>query len=443
MEAKAKSSSVENIYTLEGRVPLGKAVPFGLQHILAMFVANLAPMLIVGGVAGFDSAQKTFFIQNCMIVAGIGTLVQLYPVWKIGSGLPIVMGVSFTFVAIACYIAATYGYPAVVGAVIVGGLVEGVLGLLARYWRKFISPIVASCVVTAIGFSLLGVGANSFGGGVGAPDFGSAQNLILGTVTLITLLAVMVLGKGYIKRLAVLFGLIVGYIVALFMGKVNFSAFNGISIISLPHIMPIMPEFHLTPILSFVLVYLVSATETIGDTTACSDMGLGRQPTDKEISGSLACDGLCSTVSGLFSCMPITSFSQNVGLVAMTKVVNRFTIATGAILMILAGLFPPVGAFFATLPDAVLGGCTVIMFGQIIVSGIDMIIRCGLTERNMLIISLSLSLGLGFTLVNGIFSIFPKVVEEELQNNCVAIVFILALVLDYVLPRDKNAKPVM
>ncbi|MCR5289968.1 MAG: purine permease [Treponema sp.] len=442
-ENKNVSVSMENIYQLDGRVPLAKAIPFGLQHVLAMFVSNVVPIIIVAGIGNLDVSIKTILIQNCMIVAGIGTLVQLYPVWRVGSGVPIVMGVSFTFVAIDGYICSKYGYGGVMGAVIIGGLFEGVLGLLAKYWRKWISPIVSSCVVTAIGFSLLTVGASSFGGGVGAADFGSAQNLILGSVTLVTLLVVMVFAKGYIKRLAVLFGLIVGYIVALCMGKVNFSAFQDIAIISVPHLLPIKPIFNLNAIIAVALVYLVSATETIGDTTACCDMGLGRAPTDKEISGSLACDGLCSSVSGIFGCMSITSFSQNVGLVAMTKVVNRFTIATGAVAMIVAGLFPPVGAFFCTLPDAVLGGCTVIMFGQIIVSGMDMIKKCGLTERNMLIIALSLSLGLGFTMVPGMFSVFPKLVGEELQNNCVAVVFIISLILDLLLPKDKEGAPAL
>ena len=203
--------SINNIYKLEGRVPLGKAIPFGLQHILAMFVSNLAPITIICGAAqpALSQAQTALLLQNAMFVAGIATLVQLYPIWRIGSKLPVVMGVSFTFVTVLSTIAANYGYPSVVGAVLIGGLFEGTLGLLAKYWRKIITPVVAASVVTAIGFSLFTVGARSFGGGY-ADDFGSAENLMLGTVTLLTCLLWNILAKGYLKQLSVLAGLIVG-----------------------------------------------------------------------------------------------------------------------------------------------------------------------------------------------------------------------------------------
>ena len=212
-----KEASVDNIYSLEGRVPLAKAIPFGLQHILAMFVANIAPIMIVAGACGLDSSQSAMLIQGAMIVAGIGTLIQLFPLWKIGSGLPIVMGISFTFVSVFCFIGPTYGYNAIIGAVLVGGIVEGILGLFAKYWTKLITPIVAASVVTAIGFSLLSVGAASFGGGSGSESFGSATNWILGTITLLCCLLFNIFAKSYWKQLSVLFGLVVGYIVAIFM----------------------------------------------------------------------------------------------------------------------------------------------------------------------------------------------------------------------------------
>jgi len=440
MNQKNATSSIENIYSLDGRVPLGKAIPFGLQHVLAMFVANLAPIIIIAGVAGLDVGQRSMLIQNAMFVAGIGTMVQLYPVWKIGSRLPMVMGVSFTFVSILCYVAATFGYGVAVGAIIIGGLVEGFLGLFAKYWRKVISPIVAACVVTAIGFSLFEVGANSFGGGVGSPTFGSGPNILVASVALIGSLVFNIFAKGFYKQLSVLFGLVIGYVLAAFLGMVDFSAILTSKFISLPKILPFMPEFNLSAILSVVVIFLVSATETIGDTTAMVAMGLDREPTDKEISGSLACDGFCSSVSGLFGCAPITSFSQNVGLVAFTKVVNRYTLATGAACMILAGLFPPIGAIFASLPDAVLGGCTIMLFGQIVSSGIRMISNCGFSQRNSIIVALSLSIGLGFTRVPAIFSVLPTMVAEVLANNCVAVVFVVSLILNIVLPKSMEIK---
>lgn len=439
-EKENVTASVSNIFKLDGRVPVSKAIPFGVQHVLAMFVANIAPILIVANVAGLSEDQKAMLVQNAMFIAGIGTLVQLYPLWKLGARLPIVMGISFTFVTILSYVSATYGYAAAMGAVLVGGLIEGTLGLFAKYWRRIISPIVAACVVTSIGFSLLIVGATSFGGGSGSETFGSAQNLILGSVTLVCCLLFNIFAKSYWKQLSVLFGLMVGYILAIFMGAVDFSDMNSVGVIVLPQLMPFVPEFNLGAIIAVTLIFLVSATETIGDTSAMTVTGLGRDVTDREISGSLACDGYMSAISSLFGCMPITSFSQNVGLIAMTKVVNRFTIMTGACVMILAGLVPVVGKLFATLPEAVLGGCTIMMFGTIVVSGIQMITRCGFNQRNTIIVALSLSVGIGFTEVPEIFTIFPQMVQQVFANNCVAIVFVVAIILNLVLPKDMEVK---
>ena len=435
----SQPASIDNIYSLNGRVPIAKSIPFGLQHILAMFVANIAPILIVGAASGLSTAELASLIQSAMMIAGIGTLIQLFPLWRIGSGLPIVMGISFTFVSICCYIGAVYGYGAVMGAVLIGGIIEGLLGLFARYWMKLITPVIAATVVTAIGFSLLSVGSTSFGGGSGSADFGSAKNWILGSVTLICCIGFNIFAKSYLKQLSVLFGLVVGYIIAIFLGVVDFSALHGSAIIALPSIMPFKPEFNLNAIVSVTLIFLVSATETIGDTSALAATGLGRDATLKETSGSIACDGFISALSSVFGCLPITSFSQNVGLVAMTKVVNRFAIATGAVIMILAGVFPILGSLLATLPDAVLGGCTIMMFGNIVISGLQMISKCGYTQRNITIAALSLSVGIGFTQVPEIFDIFPHIIRTVFAENCVAVVFIVAIILNLVLPKNMEA----
>jgi xanthine permease len=441
----AADCSINNIYRLGGRVPIGKAIPFGLQHILAMFVSNLAPITIIAGASKtpLTPAQLGMLLQNAMFVAGIATMIQLYPIWRIGSKLPVVMGVSFTFVTVLSTISANYGYPAVVGAVLVGGLFEGTLGLMAKYWRKIITPIVAASVVTAIGFSLFTVGARSFGGGYN-DDFGSAQNLILGTVTLAVCLLWNIFAKGYLKQLSVLAGLVVGYILAITMGKVDLSMIMSGGIISLPHLMPFKPEFYPGAIISACIIFLVSAAETIGDTSALVAGGLNRKITGEEISGSLGCDGYGSVISGLFGCPPVTSFSQNVGLVNMTKVVNRFTIMTGAACMILAGLLPPVGNFFASLPDAVLGGCTIMMFGTILTSGIQMVADCGFSQRNITIAALSLSIGIGFTTASevGIWDIFPPMIQSVFSANVVAVVFVVSIILSLILPKDMDVKKI-
>ena len=431
-----KTSSVNNIYQLDGRVPVAKAIPFGLQHILAMFVANLTPITMVAAAGGLSQSEIAILLQNAMFVAGIATLIQLYPVWKVGSKLPIVMGVSFTFVTVLSTIAANYGYPTVIGAVLVGGVFEGTLGLLAKYWRKIISPIVAASVVTAIGFSLFTVGARSFGGGY-VEDFGSFENLLLGTITLIACLTWNCMMKGYLKQLSVLFGLFVGYVVAIFMGKVDLSVIFADGLIALPHLMPYKPEFNIGAILSVCIIYLVSAAETIGDTTAMVS-NLNQDITDEQISGSLACDGYASAISSIFGCPPVTSFSQNVGLVAMTKVVNRFTIMTGAMCMIIAGLLPPVGNFFASLPESVLGGCTIMMFGTILTSGMQMVAKAGFTQRNITIAALSLSVGIGFTTASeiGLWHIFPEMIQSVFSANVVAVVFVASIILNLVLPQN-------
>lgn len=428
-------NSIDNLYQLDGRVPIGKALPFGLQHVLAMFVSNITPIMILAGAVGLDSAVSAALIQNCMVIAGIGTLVQLYPVWRIGSRLPIVMGISFTFLSLAISLAGAYGMGTLIGAVIIGGLVEGFLGLFVKYWIKLIPHVVSATVVTAIGFSLLPIGANSFAGGVGAADFGSLNNWIVGSVTLLACLLCQVFAKGFLRSLSVLVGLVVGYVLACCLGMVDFSGIAGQSIIALPCLLPFTPEFNIGAILSVVAVYLVSATETIGDTSALCNSALHRDPETKEMGSAICCDGFVSSLSGIFGCTPITSFSQNVGLAAISGVVNRFTIAVGAVVMILGGVFPAVGHALTTIPQAVLGGCTIMMFGSILFAGFGMMARAGFSQRNKVIVSLSLSIGLGFTQATGMFAIFPEIIRTVFAENCVAVVFLLAVILNLVLPK--------
>ena len=428
-----------NLYQLEGRVPLTQAIPFGLQHVLAMFVSNITPIIILAGAVGLDKALSAILIQNCMVIAGIGTLVQLYPIWKVGSRLPIVMGISFTFLSLSIAIASSYGMGVLMGAVIIGGIVEGCLGLCGTYWIKLIPHEVAATVVVGIGFSLLPIGANSFAGGQGALDFGSAANWTVGTVTLLSCLICQVFAKGVFKSLSVLVGLAIGYALAMCMGMIDFSGITERGIISLPKILPFTPDFtNVGAILSVICIYLVSATETIGDTSALTSGALKREVKDKEMSRAVSCDGFVSTISGIFGCTPITSFSQNVGLATMTGVVNRFAIATGACIMIIGGLFPIVGALLTSIPQAVLGGCTVMMFGSILFAGFGMMAKAGFSQRNMIIVSTSLSIGLGFTAASDMFNIFPEIISVIFAENCVAVVFLLAVTLNLVLPRERK-----
>ena len=434
---------------LDGKISLWTGIPFGIQHVLAMFVANLAPIAIVVAAAQLTAEQSAWIISSALLVAGLGTCLQLYPLWRIGGRLPIVTGISFTYVAAATLVASDpkLGYGAVIGAVIVGGFVELLLGLTAQYWKPFINPIVSAVVVTTIGFSLLSVGATSFGGGSGAKDFGSWQNLTVATITLVACLAFQVLTRGIAKQLSVLFGLVVGYIIALIFTlsgiaphMVDFSNFQGLSIVSLPHIAPLMPfgiKFDVNAIVSFTLLYVVSSVEVLGNTSSLTQVGFNREPTDRETAGAIAGDGFISSVAGFFGALPLTSFAQNVGLVAITKVVNRKVILTGGLILILASFFPCLAAVFNSLPQAVLGGCTIMMFGSIVLAGIQMIAKAGFTQRNITIVTLALTIGIGFTQAQGIFQYFPALFQSVF-SNAIAIAFVVALILSWVLPDEKH-----
>ena len=434
---EGKWGRVTNIYRLDGRVPILRAIPYGLQHVLSMFVANITPISIVALMAKDHMSSETIgmMIQDAMFVAGIATLIQLFPLWRVGARLPIVMGISFTFVTILSTIAANYGYPTVIGAVLVGGILEGCLGLLLRRAIRFIKPIVSATVVCGIGLSLFSVGMRSFGGGY-TEDFGSAENLVVGTITLTVSLLWMVLTKGPLKSLSVLVALAVGYILSICLGMVDFSAVLDGDIVSFPHFLLFKPEFHIGPILSVFVIFMVSAAETMGDTTALVRGGLGRDVKDREMSGALAADGFGSVFSALFGCPPVTSFSQNVGLINMTRVVNRFTIMTGALILVLAGFFPIIGNLLSTLPQSVLGGCTIIMFGQILLSGMKMIAECGFTQKNITVAALALGISVGSTAVTdaGFWHVFPQVVQDVFSENVVAVVFLIALLLSWILP---------
>ena len=424
------------LYELNGRVKFWKLLPFSLQHILAMFVTNLVPIGLVAAV-DMSNTEVMVLVQNAMIVAGIATFIQCTPIGRVGSGLPIFMGVSFTFVVPMAAIAAKYGYGTVVGTVLVGGVFEGLLGLTARYWRKIIAPVVSAVVVTGIGLSLLSTAARSFGGGY-VEDFGSVPHWVTGGVTLLTCLLWQIFMKGTKKQLSILAGLGAGYITALLFGMVDLSGLTEAGWFALPKLMPHAPVFRLDAILSICVVYLVSATETMGDAAAVASGALGREITTKEISGALAVDGFGSALGGLLGVMPVTSYTENAGLTIMTGVVNRNVARVGALLMILGGLFPPVGQFVRSIPSSVIGGVLVMVMGRILVSGIEMIAGAGFTPRNKVIASVSLAIGVGFTASSeaGIWTAFPQEVKTIVASSVVSVVFVIAVLLNLLLPKQ-------
>jgi len=426
------------IYQLDGRPKLREAIPLGLQHILAMFVGNVTPLIIISNVLNLDAATKASLIQCAMFVSGIVTLMQCYPLGPIGAKLPIVMGTSFGFVPAATAIGVKYGIEGILGACLVGALFEILVGgLVLKRIRKYFPPVVTGIVVLTMGIALLPTGVNYFAGGVGAADFASPSNLFLGTIVLITVIFFKQYTKGMLSMSSVLIGLIVGYLVAIPMGKIDFSSLSQAAFVSIPVPFQLGFSFHMDAIIAMIFVYMVSTVETIGDTTAIANSGLGREASEKEIVGAVLADGIGSFLGAIFNVLPNTSFGQNVGIVAMTKIVNRFVVATGAFILIIAGIFPKVGALISLMPASVLGGASIVMFSMIVVSGIRLITTDKLTERNAMIIAVSLGLGLGVAYVPGFFDAFPESIQLIFGESKTVLPAILAVILNVVLPKEE------
>ena len=432
-----KNLPENNLMQLTGKVNPLRAVPYALQQILSMFVTNLVPILTIATVCNLSDDMVMVLTQNAMVISGIATLIQCTPIWKLGSGLPLYMGSSFTFLMVLKSIGAKYGFNSVVGTVIVGGFLEGILGLTAKYWKKMIEPIVSATVVTGIGLSLLSTATRSFGGGY-AEDFGALYNLAAGTATILTCVLWDIFAKGRFKQLSILTGLFVGYIVSLLVGIVVFPDFSMVKIFSLPRVLPVRPEFRFDAILSIFIIHIVSATETMGDVSALTSGTLRRDATSEEFSGALTVDGFGSMLGGIMGVPPITTYSENVGVTIMTKVVNRTVARVGAILLIICGLFPPIGYFVRTIPNPVIGGVLLVVIGQIVVSGFQMVAEAGFTTRNKLIASLSLAIGIGFTTSSeaGIWKDMPPLVESIFSQNVVAVIFTISFLLNLILPKD-------
>ena len=432
-----------SVYELDGRVPLKQAIPLGIQHVLAMFLGNVSPLIIVCGLLNIDGNTKSMLIQNSMFIAGIATLIQLYPMFKVGSGLPVVMGTSSGFIGTEKVIGATYGYAAIMGASLVGALLEIVLGFFIKPLRKLFPPIVTSLVVISIGLSLLPVGIKYFAGGAGSPEFGAPKHLLVGTIVMLVIIIIQNYTKGFMKTSAILIGIIVGYLVAIFMGMVDFTQVKEAAWFSLPRPFIMGFEFRLDAIISMAIMYIATTVETIGDVSAIAVGGLGREATDKELSGGVIADGVASFIAALFSVAPNTSFSQNVGLVAVTKVVNKFVIMTGAVFLILAGFFPKLSAVLSVMPQSVLGGAAVIMFAMIFVSGLQSLFRENLDGRNGLIVALAIGIGVGLGNVPEALAELPSWVGNIFAQNGIIMTFVIATVLNLILPKDKKENEVV
>ena len=453
-------------YDFYGKLPLKKAIPLGLQHVLAMFVGNLTPLLIITGACGLVGAEfadlQVELLQNAMIVAGIVTLVQLYAIGPIGGKVPIIMGTSSGFIGVFNSVVGVMGggaaaYGAIMGASVLGGLFESVLGFLIKPLRKFFPAVVTGTVVLSIGLSLIGVGVNSFGGGNNANDFGSVENLLLGFLVLVVIIILKHGTTGMTSASSILIGIIVGYIAAAIMGAVlphtavnaegveytkawvlNWDKVAQAEWIALPSLLPVKLRFDLRAIIPVLIMFVVTAVETVGDISGVMEGGMGREATDSELSGGVVCDGVGSSFAALFGVLPNTSFSQNVGLVTMTKIVNRGALAIGALFLILCGLFPKLAALISIMPQSVLGGAAVMMFSSIVISGIQLITQETLTMRNITIVSVALGLGYGIGVNSGILSQLPQALQLVFGGSGIVPAAIIAIVLNIALPKEKE-----
>lgn len=456
----------EAAFRLDGKMPLKQAIPLGLQHVLAMFVGNLTPLLIITGACGIAGGEfadlQLQLLQNAMLVAGIVTLVQLFAIGPVGGKVPIIMGTSSGFIGVFNSVAATMGggvlsYGAIMGASIIGGLFETVLGFFLKPLRKFFPSVVTGTVVMSIGLSLISVGINSFGGGNTAKDFGSMENLLLALFVLVMILVFKHATKGFASFSAILLGIICGYVAAFIMGFVlpttgvtadgveytkawvlNWQKVADASWFAIPTLMPVKPVFDLRAILPVLIMFVVTAVETVGDISGVMEGGLGREATDTELSGGVMCDGLGSSFAALFGVLPNTSFSQNVGLVSMTKIVNRFALSTGAIFLILCGLCPKLGAIVSIMPQSVLGGAAVMMFSSIVISGIQLITKEPLTARNLSIVSVALGVGYGMGANTSILNQAPQAVQLIFGGSGIVPAALVAIVLNILLPKEKK-----
>lgn len=430
--------------------PLAQAVPLGIQHILAMFVSNVTPAIIIAGAAGigFGSDQgaagfpdMTYMIQMSMLFAGIATLFQTIGLGPVGARLPIVQGTSFAFVPIMIPAVAGLGTAGLAGlmtGILFGGLFHFCLGFVVGKIRHALPPLVTGLIVLMIGLALIRVGIQYSAGGVplmGKPEFGSLSMWFPALVVIAVTLAIKFFTRGFIAVAAVLIGILAGYVVALAMGQVSFANVGRASFFSLPVPFKWGFDFNIAIIIGMCFMAVISAIETVGDTSGITKGGAGREASDKELEGATFADGLGTAIAGIFGGLPNTSFSQNVGLIAMTGLMSRHVVTIGAIFLIVCGFIPKIGAIINTVPINVLGGGVVVMFGMVCASGVRMLADVNWNRRNMVIFAISLSIGLGLQLEPSALQHLGDTAQILLTTGLLPAAT-LAIILNLVLPEE-------
>ena len=422
--------------------PMGQAVPLGLQHVLAMFASNVTPSIIVAGAAGlaFGSAEQIYLIQMAMLFAGVATIFQTMGIGPIGARMPIMQGTSFAFVGVIAGISATQGLGVALTSCIIGGLIHFALGSVIGRIRFLFPPLVTGLVILAIGLYLIPVGIKYAAGGaadfqMAAESFGSLKHWTVALTVIIVALLFKFKTSGSLSNAAILIGLLAGYAVAAMLGMVSLAGFQKASWVTSIQVLPYGFEFSLGAVVAVTLVSIVSAVETVGDASATAKAGAGRDATDEEIAGATYADGLGTAVAGVFGGLPNTSFSQNVGIVGMTGVMSRHVVTIAGVILVICGLLPKIGALIASMPLPVLGGGVIVMFGMVAAAGMNVLSEVKMTRRNMVIIAISLTAGLGLNLVPTAVQYLPGI-WKTLATSAVAPTAFLAIVLNQILPED-------
>lgn len=422
--------------------PLGQAVPLGLQHVLAMFASNVTPSIIVAGAAGlaFGSAEQIYLIQMAMLFAGVATIFQTMGFGPVGARMPIMQGTSFAFVGVLAGISATQGLGVALTACIIGGLIHFALGSVIGRIRFLFPPLVTGLVILAIGLYLIPVGIKYAAGGaadfqMAAESFGSLKHWTVALTVIVVALLFKFKTSGALSNAAILIGLLAGYAVAAMLGMVSLAGFQKASWVTSIQVLPYGFEFSLGAVIAVTLVSIVSAVETVGDASATAKAGAGRDATDEEIAGATYADGLGTAVAGVFGGLPNTSFSQNVGIVGMTGVMSRHVVTIAGVILVVCGLLPKIGALIASMPLPVLGGGVIVMFGMVAAAGMNVLSEVKMTRRNMVIIAISLTAGLGLNLVPTAVQYLPGI-WKTLATSAVAPTAFLAIALNQILPED-------
>ncbi|NLT95856.1 MAG: purine permease [Clostridia bacterium] len=388
-----------SLFSLDGRPSFTTALPMSIQHLLAMIVGNVLPALVLANSIGLSSEQRIQLVQASMFIAAIGTFIQTTPILGVGAKLPVIIGVSFAYIPTILAIGAEFGLPAIFGAQIVGGITAYLVGVFIKSIRKYFPPMVAGTVVFTIGLSLYRVAVNYMAGGFQSTDprYGGLVYWGIAFLTLAVVLICNMFGKGLVKLAAILIGIVVGYIASLIAGIVSFESIATASWFNLPLILPYSLEFPIAAVVSMAIMFVVNSVQAVGDLSGTTVGGMDREPTDQELSGGIKGNGVVSIIGSLIGGLPTATYSQNVGIVAMTKVVSLHIFRLTALMVLIAGFIPKFGAIMTSIPQAVIGGATISVFAQITMTGMRLIVQDEMSVRNTTIVGLGIALGMGIT----------------------------------------------